>query len=236
MTSEGRPPAGGTPSATSASLVSHRYPSRARAAVRSYVGVMAQITTAKTGITSQFRRAPLRIDEQRLQPDVSFEDPAQERLHRKQQLAGAFRVFARFGYNLGASGHITARDPELPDHFWVNPLAVPFGQIRVSDLQLVNHLGEIVIGDRPDPRRGRSTARADQGLRRIQLPALLRRHRRRAARPARLTDHQGSGPPAPKKPPVGPYRTDRRVPHRDRRATARSASSLQQGGGCGGCT
>jgi ribulose-5-phosphate 4-epimerase/fuculose-1-phosphate aldolase len=110
---------------------------------------MAQITTAQPSITSQFRSAPLRIDEQRLQPDVSFEDPAEERLHRKQQLAGAFRVFAKFGYNLGASGHITARDPELSDHFWVNPLAVPFGQIRVSDLQLINHLGEIVIGDRP---------------------------------------------------------------------------------------
>jgi ribulose-5-phosphate 4-epimerase/fuculose-1-phosphate aldolase len=110
---------------------------------------MAQITTAQPSITSQFRSKPLRIDEQRIQPDPSFADPADERLHRKQQLAAAFRVFAKFGYNLGASGHITARDPELPDHFWVNPLAVPFGQIRVRDLQLVNHLGEIVMGDRP---------------------------------------------------------------------------------------
>jgi ribulose-5-phosphate 4-epimerase/fuculose-1-phosphate aldolase len=105
--------------------------------------------TARTSITSQFRDKPLRIDEQRIQPDPAFADPADERLHRKQQLAGAFRVFAAFGYNLGASGHITARDPELPDHFWVNPLAVPFGRMRVRDLQLVNHRGEIVIGDRP---------------------------------------------------------------------------------------
>jgi ribulose-5-phosphate 4-epimerase/fuculose-1-phosphate aldolase len=104
---------------------------------------------SQPSITSQFRSRPLRIGEQRLQPDPSFPDPADERLHRKQRLAGAFRVFAKFGFNLGASGHITARDPELADHFWVNPLAVPFGRMRVSDLQLVNHFGEIVIGDRP---------------------------------------------------------------------------------------
>jgi ribulose-5-phosphate 4-epimerase/fuculose-1-phosphate aldolase len=105
--------------------------------------------TSQPSITSQFRSEPLRISEQRLAPDPSFDDPADERLHRKQQLAAAFRVFARFGFSLGASGHITVRDPELTDHFWVNPLAVPFSRIRVSDLQLVNPAGEIVIGDRP---------------------------------------------------------------------------------------
>jgi ribulose-5-phosphate 4-epimerase/fuculose-1-phosphate aldolase len=103
----------------------------------------------QTSITSQFRDVPLQIGEQRFDPDPSFPDLEAERLHRKQQLAAAFRVFARFGFNLGVAGHITARDPELPDHFWVNPLAVPFGRMRVSDLELVNHRGEIVIGDRP---------------------------------------------------------------------------------------
>jgi ribulose-5-phosphate 4-epimerase/fuculose-1-phosphate aldolase len=105
--------------------------------------------TSQPGITSQFRSEPLRIGQQRLVTDPSFEDPAAERLHRKQQLAAAFRVFGKFGYSLGASGHITARDPELTDHFWVNPLAVPFSRIRLRDLQLVNPAGEIVIGDRP---------------------------------------------------------------------------------------
>jgi ribulose-5-phosphate 4-epimerase/fuculose-1-phosphate aldolase len=105
--------------------------------------------TRQSSIRDQFRETPLQIDKQRFIPDPSFDDFESERLHRKQQLAAAFRVFARFGYNLGVAGHITARDPELPDHFWVNPLAVPFGRMRVSDLELVNHHGEIVIGDRP---------------------------------------------------------------------------------------
>jgi|HubBroStandDraft_3_1064219.scaffolds.fasta_scaffold79045_2 ribulose-5-phosphate 4-epimerase/fuculose-1-phosphate aldolase len=103
----------------------------------------------KASITSKFRDVPLRIADQRFEPDPSFADAEAERLHRKQQLAAAFRVFARFGFSLGVAGHITARDPELPDHFWVNPVAVPFSRMRVSDLELVNHHGEIVIGDRP---------------------------------------------------------------------------------------
>jgi ribulose-5-phosphate 4-epimerase/fuculose-1-phosphate aldolase len=78
-----------------------------------------------------------------------FEDTAQERLHRKQRLAAAFRLFGRFGFDEGVAGHITARDPELLDHFWVNPLGMSFEQIRVRDLILVNDRGEVVEGSWP---------------------------------------------------------------------------------------
>ena len=73
----------------------------------------------------------------------------EERLLRKQRLAAGFRLFSRFGFDEGVAGHITARDPELTDHFWVNPFGMHFGHIRVSDLILVNHVGEVVQGDRP---------------------------------------------------------------------------------------
>lgn len=79
----------------------------------------------------------------------SFASPAEERLHRKQRLAAAFRLFSRFGFDEGVAGHITARDPERLDHFWVNPFGMHFSQIRVSDLLLVNHQGDVVEGDRP---------------------------------------------------------------------------------------
>jgi len=72
-----------------------------------------------------------------------------ERCHRQECLAGAFRLFARFGFAQGLAGHITARDPELTDHFWVNPLGVHFSRIKVSDLLLVNAAGETVVGERP---------------------------------------------------------------------------------------
>jgi ribulose-5-phosphate 4-epimerase/fuculose-1-phosphate aldolase len=79
----------------------------------------------------------------------TFERVEDERLHRKQRLAAAFRLFARYGFDEGIAGHITARDPELADHFWVNPFGIYFGHIRVSDLLLVNHKGEVVEGDKP---------------------------------------------------------------------------------------
>lgn len=79
----------------------------------------------------------------------SFDDPRQERLHRKQRLAAAFRLFSRFGFDEGVAGHITARDPERLDHFWVNPFGMHFSQIRASDLILVSHTGEVVEGDYP---------------------------------------------------------------------------------------
>jgi ribulose-5-phosphate 4-epimerase/fuculose-1-phosphate aldolase len=79
----------------------------------------------------------------------TFESVEEERRHRKQRMAAAFRLFARFGFDEGVAGHITARDPEKQDHFWVNPFGMDFGQIRVSDLVLVNHKGEVVEGDSP---------------------------------------------------------------------------------------
>src|SRR6266705_3853202 len=77
---------------------------------------------------------------------ATFEE---ERRHRKERLAASFRLFARFGFDEGVTGHITARDPERLDHFWVNPFGMHFGQIRASDLILVNHRGEVVEGRHP---------------------------------------------------------------------------------------
>ena len=79
-------------------------------------------------------------------PERTLEE---ERLHRKQMLAASFRLFSRFGFDEGVAGHITARDPEMTDHFWVNPFGMHFGQIRVSDLLLVRHDGQVVQGSWP---------------------------------------------------------------------------------------
>jgi len=78
-----------------------------------------------------------------------FASVEEERRHRKERLAASFRLFSKFGFDEGVTGHITARDPERPDHFWVNPFGVHFSQIRVSDLMLVNAKGEVVEGKHP---------------------------------------------------------------------------------------
>lgn len=86
-------------------------------------------------------------------PERPFGEPApiplratfeEERLYRKQRLAAGYRLFARNGFDMGGAGHITARDPEFPDRFWVNPAGVHFSRITVSDLMLVDHHGDIV--------------------------------------------------------------------------------------------
>jgi ribulose-5-phosphate 4-epimerase/fuculose-1-phosphate aldolase len=76
----------------------------------------------------------------------TFDSVEAERQHRKERLAAGFRLFGKFGFDEGVAGHITARDPERLDHFWVNPFGMNFRHIRVSDLVLVNRQGEVVEG------------------------------------------------------------------------------------------
>ena len=71
---------------------------------------------------------------------------ADERSLRKRELAATFRLFGEFGFSEGVTGHVTARDPEYHDCFWINPFGMSFKQIRVSDLLLVNEKGEVVEG------------------------------------------------------------------------------------------
>ena len=92
---------------------------------------------------------PLTPKDVHLDGPPKFASVEEERLHRKQKLAGALRIFGRVGFGEGVAGHITVRDPEFPELFWVNPFAVSFRHIRVSDLILVDHEGNVVYGTRP---------------------------------------------------------------------------------------
>ncbi|KAH8670789.1 aldolase [Xylariales sp. PMI_506] len=83
-----------------------------------------------------------------------FANVADERAYKKQHLAAAFRVFAKQGFDEGVAGHISLRDPQNPEHFWINPLSKHFSQIRVSDLVLVNENGEVMPGGAQYPING----------------------------------------------------------------------------------
>jgi ribulose-5-phosphate 4-epimerase/fuculose-1-phosphate aldolase len=72
---------------------------------------------------------------------------AEIRLERKQKLAAALRLFGKFSFDEGVAGHVTVRDPEHTDHFWVNPMGRSFKQMRVSDLLLVSHSGQVLEGE-----------------------------------------------------------------------------------------
>jgi ribulose-5-phosphate 4-epimerase/fuculose-1-phosphate aldolase len=80
-------------------------------------------------------------------PTLSEGDTVEaQRRHRKRMLTAALRLFGKLGFDEGVAGHITVRDPELSDHFWVNPMGVSFKQITLSQLLLVSHDGQVVEG------------------------------------------------------------------------------------------
>lgn len=77
-----------------------------------------------------------------------FETVEEERAHRKAKLAAAFRMFSKAGLDEGVAGHVTVRDPEFPDSYWVNPFGMHFSMIKSSDLVRVDHEGNVVEGTR----------------------------------------------------------------------------------------
>ncbi|MEO6984866.1 MAG: class II aldolase/adducin family protein [Paralcaligenes sp.] len=80
----------------------------------------------------------------RTQPIVRADE--EEREHRKARLVGALRIFADMRFTEGVAGHITARDPGEPETFWVNPYALHFSSVRVSDLIRVDGSGCVLDG------------------------------------------------------------------------------------------
>ncbi len=118
-------------------------------ALEAATGGTGKSPAAVTDSTPTIDGVPLTAKAVSLEGPPTFETVAEERLHRKQRLAGALRVFGRLGFGEGVAGHITVRDPEFPDHFWVNPFGLSFRHMRVSDLLLVNYKGEVVYGTKP---------------------------------------------------------------------------------------
>ena len=79
--------------------------------------------------------------------EPTFENLATEREHRKRRLALAYRVFGGFGWGALGDGHISARDPERTDAFWLIRYGVPFDQATLADLVLVGPDGRVLEGE-----------------------------------------------------------------------------------------
>ncbi len=70
--------------------------------------------------------------------------PAPPKRDVRWELAAALRHFGRLGYEFGFNGHVSARAPEAPGHYWVNPFGVSISAVTAADFVLVNGSGEIV--------------------------------------------------------------------------------------------
>ncbi len=76
----------------------------------------------------------------------TFASFAEERKYRKEHLVAAVRAFAMHGFDYGFAGHLTVRDPERPELYWTNPMSVHFSEVKVSNLILADHAGNVVEG------------------------------------------------------------------------------------------
>ncbi len=61
---------------------------------------------------------------------------------RRERCALGYRVFAASRWGELGDGHITARDPERLDHFWLLRYDVPFSQATADDMVLVGPNGK----------------------------------------------------------------------------------------------
>lgn len=71
---------------------------------------------------------------------------AEVRQERKRQLALGYRLLASQRWGDLGDGHISARDPERGDCFWLLRWGVSYHAARVADLVLVGPDGELVEG------------------------------------------------------------------------------------------
>ena len=81
------------------------------------------------------------LDPAAFEPEI--DDPEELRAHRKRRLALGYRVFGAMGWGSLGDGHISARDPERHDCFWLARYGVPFRYVTVDDLVLVQPDGSI---------------------------------------------------------------------------------------------
>ncbi|MGW0753050.1 class II aldolase/adducin family protein [Streptomyces sp. NPDC002587] len=94
------------------------------------------------------RPAPVPVERLRLDLPPVHGSVREARAHRKERLAEALRLLGRLGYEDGVAGHVSARDPEFEDCYWVNPFGRAFRALTAGDLLLVDGDGRVLQGER----------------------------------------------------------------------------------------
>ena len=69
------------------------------------------------------------------------------RAQRKRETALGYRLFAAMRWGDTGDGHISARDPERTDCFWMLGRGVPFNRATADNLVLVGPDSELVVGE-----------------------------------------------------------------------------------------
>ncbi len=74
-------------------------------------------------------------------------DTEQERAKRKRDVALGYRILAAQRWGDLGDGHISGRDPERTDCFWLLRYGISYDAATVNDLVLVGPEGELVEGE-----------------------------------------------------------------------------------------
>jgi ribulose-5-phosphate 4-epimerase/fuculose-1-phosphate aldolase len=80
-------------------------------------------------------------------PRSSDLSPSEQRHRIKRDVALGYRLFAAARWGDLGDGHISGRDPERRDCFWVLRWGVSYHEARIKDLVLVGPDGSLVEGD-----------------------------------------------------------------------------------------
>ncbi len=79
--------------------------------------------------------------------EPQFSSVEELREHRKAEVVLGYRLFGAHHWGELGDGHITARDPERTDHFWLLRYDVAFAHATVDDLILVAPDGTVAEGE-----------------------------------------------------------------------------------------
>src|SRR5262245_26242210 len=74
-----------------------------------------------------------------------------ERERRKRDTVAGYHILASFGWGDDGAGHISARDPEETDSFWLLRCDAPCRRAAVDDLVLVRPGGTTASGEPINP-------------------------------------------------------------------------------------
>ncbi len=105
-----------------------------------------------------------------VEPREARRSIADERAHRKRMCAIGYRIFGSQRWGQMGDGHISARDPEHLDHYWLLDYGVPFREATVDRLVLVGPDGVVAEGIAGSPAGAPNTAGAN-----IHAPVLTAR-------------------------------------------------------------
>ena len=67
----------------------------------------------------------------------------------RQDLAACYRLFVRFGWTDLIFTHLSARVPDNPEQYLINPYGLLFNEITASNLIKVDFDGQVISGDYP---------------------------------------------------------------------------------------